>query len=321
MSAQSISVYIDVQQLEAQQANNYSLYLAKQVNGVFNVIWQSLGPVATVGNPGYEYNNNFQIAIQAYEVNYGTVTTADGLVTFSAKGQPATMNLGETVDLTTGGEFKNVSNGGPTGTLTITNALAANPHEILCDNQGNTIFVNTSSGMDIGPATLTPVDQYQLWFGSLVDTGTIIANNNSNIGTVTFDGTDTQTISYTAAGTWEAGPLPSSRIVFDPEVPTTSTTLIVASTFTTALSVSAVTYLLNKLINKFGSLRPKSITAKVGSKTMTIDFETNQTDSSFALDKYEQAVNKALSTAAQDPRSGIKPNSWTVSEPSMQISF
>lgn len=321
MSAQTIVVYIDTAQLQAQQQNNYSLYLAKMVNGVFTVIWQSLGPTATVGNPSYEYKNEFQISIPAYQLNYGTVENGDGSVTFNSSGQAVTMNLGQTVDLSSGGEFDTPVNGGAAGTLTLNNSLLGNPNEILCDSQGNTIFVNTTSGMDIGVATLTPVDQYQLWFDTYTDTGTIIANNLSGVGSVTFQGTDTQTISYTAAGTWEAGPLNSARIVLDPEVPKKSTALIVASTFKTALGASAVTYLMNKLIGKFGTLKPKLITATVGSKTMTIEFDTKQTDSVLTLDKYEQAVNHALDAAAEDSKSGIKPHSWAVSEPSVQISF
>jgi|SRR6188474_2877097 hypothetical protein len=50
MAAETITVYIDPAQLAAQKRNNYNLYLAKMVNGQFTVIWQSMGPIATVDN-------------------------------------------------------------------------------------------------------------------------------------------------------------------------------------------------------------------------------------------------------------------------------
>ena len=62
MASQTLIVQIDEAQLAAQKNNNYSLYLAKKVNGVFTVIWQSRGPIASVGVPSYQYNNVFNIA-------------------------------------------------------------------------------------------------------------------------------------------------------------------------------------------------------------------------------------------------------------------
>src|SRR6185437_3461513 len=79
MTTQTIQIYIDQNQLAAQKNNNYSLYLAKMVNGAYTVIWQSMGPIATVGNPSYEYSNTFDITIPSYNVNYTNSTLTPGM--------------------------------------------------------------------------------------------------------------------------------------------------------------------------------------------------------------------------------------------------
>ncbi|UMR28856.1 hypothetical protein MJ904_17265 [Massilia sp. MB5] len=210
MSAQTITVYIDPTQQEAQQNNNYSLYLAKKVNDTFTVIWQSLGPLPTSTQPGYNYENTFQIAVPSYEVNYGTVTEKQGSVIFQGAGISIAINLGQSVDLSAGGEFYNIQNDGLPGTITVHNARQGNPHEILCDQSGYPIFVNIESGMDVGKATLTPIDTYQIWFGSYQESGTIIADNIGNTGIITFEDSDNATISYTKDGEWVQGKLPSN---------------------------------------------------------------------------------------------------------------
>ena len=209
MAAETIFVEIDVDQVNAQKANNYSLFLAKKVNGQFTIIWQSKGPYPSVTNPAsYEPKNTFHIQVPSYEVNYGTVTTTSGSVTFSASGVAQNITIGQTVLLDEGGLFGTPTNNGTAGEITITNGLQGNPHAILLDDKGNPIFVNTQSGMDIGAATLTPIDTYQIWFDSYQDTGTIIAHNVSNVATVVFDGgTTDKTISYNAKGEWQNGAL------------------------------------------------------------------------------------------------------------------
>ncbi|WP_198420737.1 hypothetical protein [Massilia atriviolacea] len=322
MSAETITVYIDPTQLTNQQNNNYSLYLAKMVNGQYTVIWQSLGPIATASSPSYEYENNFQISVPSYQVNYGTVTEVDGSVTFSAGGKPVTMNLGQTVSLSSGGEFSSPANGGTAGTLTVNNSLARNPHEILSDMAGNTIFVNTASGMDIGQAVLTPIDQYQLWFGNLQDTGTIIANNVSNAGVVTFSGSSTEVISYTEAGAWESGPLASRDLILDPAIRAASNVVVYAATFTTALTVVAVTFLLNELIGKFETLRPTSITAQSGSKKLTLTFSQSRSQfSAVSPAAYDAAINKALTKLSQAKDSPIARNAWKLNGPEVRVNF
>lgn len=207
MSAQTIQIYIDPSQVAAQKENTYSLYLAKMVNGVFTILWQSMGPTASAGNPSYEYSNTFDITIPSYSVNYTNSTLTPGLG-FTSSGLNTPIVVGQKVNLDEYGMFGEVTQG-TSGVITINNKLQGNPHEILLDASGNSVYVNTVSGMDIGIAVLTPIDTYQIWFGSYQVTGTIIADNRSNVATVIFSGQTEQTISYNSNGQWVEGPLTS----------------------------------------------------------------------------------------------------------------
>jgi hypothetical protein len=324
MAAEKITVYIDPQQLEAQKANHYSLLLAKMVNGQFTVIWQSRGAVATVNNPAYEYKNDFAIEVPSYEVNYGTVTTIDGSVTFEAGGLAQSIDIGQTVELDANGLFGTPSNQGAVGEITIVNSLEGNPHAILLDDTGNPIFVNTQSGMDIGKATLTPIDTYQLWFDNYQDTGTIIAHNVSNAATVSFGGgTTDMVVSYNAAGAWQKGPLSQAIALADSVAEDILVTVL--ATFQYALTAAAVTYLLNNLISKFsGGLHPTEVTTSVGSVKMTMKFSGPQTRrilTALGLDKFETAVDQALKAAQNDPKSGLKDETWKVSEAGISVAY
>ena len=329
MASETITVYIDPAQLVAQKKNQYSLFLAKMVNRQFTVIWQSRGAIATVNNPSYQYQNTFEIDVPSYQVNYGTVTTSSGSVTFSAAGLAQTIDIGQVVELDSLGLFGTPSNTGTPGDITIKNELAANPHAILLDNTGNPIFVNTQSGMDIGTATLTPVDTYQIWFDNYQETGTIIAHQVSNAATVTFKGGSTnQVISYTAAGKWQNGPL--ARTIDLSGVASLAQggdplTITVLATFKYALTVSAVTYLLSKLIEKFPpGLIPDRLETGIGSWFLRVWFRgphTREILAAFGLDKHEQAVNQALLKAKADPTSDMQSETWTLSEPTLTVSY
>ena len=325
MASEIINVYIDLDQLNAQKNNNYSLYLAKMVNKQFTVIWQSFGPRGDVTHPGYEYSNTFEIAVPSFEVNYGTVTDVNGSVTFNAGGKAQTIDLGQSVELTKNGVFGTPKNDGTPGEVTIKNSLATNPHAMLLDDAGNPIFVGTQSGMDIGTTTLTPVDTYQIWFDSYQDTGTIIAHNVSNVGTVTFSGGDTiKEISYNRVGEWQNGKLSAKLDLTGGVGAGGGISVAVVAIFKYALTAASVTYLLNKLIDKFSSgLKPKSIKTSYGSAKLQIDFEDpkNLMLVQLGLDIYETAVDQALNKAKEDKSSGLANETWTLSEPALTVSY
>lgn len=324
MAAESIILYIDPTQVAAQKNNQYSLFLAKKVNGQYTVIWQSHGCKATPNHPAYGYRNNFEIEVPSYQVNYGIVTTVDGSVSYTQGGLAANpIDLGQQVVLDDNGLFGIPTNNGTAGEITIQNQYGDNPNAILLDSNGNTIFVNVASGMDIGTATLTPIDTYQIWFDNDQETGTIIAHNVSNPATVTFSGGDTsKTISYNASGMWQNGPLSLSVELVDNELPVSMT---VVATFTTALTIAASTYLMNKLINKFSdALRPSSIEASVGGMKLTVKFSgsnNHQILKAFGADKFEFAVDKALRAAKADPNSSLQKETWSLSEAAINVAY
>jgi hypothetical protein len=322
MASQTIIVQIDEQQLAAQKNNNYSLYLAKMVNGVYTVIWQSMGPVATVGNPSYEPSNVFNIAIPNYQINYTNVPIVQGSITFTSSGNPVPIALGQSTNLDKNGLFSAATNTGTAGALTVQNSLAGNPHEILNDNNGNPIFVNVSSGMNIGTATLTPIDEYQIWFGNLQNTGTLIANNVSNPGTVTFSGTDTQTISYTNAGTWQSGALPGPTLALASAVQTDDVAVTVVAFFSQVLVVGAVTYLTSKLIDKFaGGLTPTNIKVTANPPSIEVTFSGgSNVAEAVGLGIYDAAVNAALNSAQADPTSDLAGEHWWFGSQVLEVS-
>ncbi|MEZ4868222.1 MAG: hypothetical protein R3C14_43240 [Caldilineaceae bacterium] len=206
MSDEQLTVYIDPDQIKAQKDNKYDLFLAKKVNGQFTVVWQSKGAQAAANKPSYEYQNKFDLSVLSFCVNYvnNPVDLSAGS-SFTSSGQKQSIELGQTVILNADGLFETVQSDGKSTEIVIHNQLQANPHEVLMDQDGNPIFVNTTSGMDVGDATLTPIDTYQVWFGSQQDTGTIIADNRSNIKEVQLEGGQTKIITYTADGTWADG--------------------------------------------------------------------------------------------------------------------
>ncbi|MHC8312181.1 hypothetical protein ACYZUC_21550 [Pseudomonas sp. GT1P32] len=211
MSSQTITLYIEQNQLIAQKKNQYSLYLAKKVNNDFTVIWQSKGPVATVLNPSYQYKNLFDITTPSFNVNYTNDSVSQGDVTFTSGGKNLPISTGQTTVLDQYGVFSPAKNGGVASDILITNQLQGNPHEILLDSNGNNIWVNRASGMNVGTATLTPKSQYQLWFGNIQETGSLIAQNLSNAYVATLQDGGSIILTYTDAGTWVTGE-PAKRL-------------------------------------------------------------------------------------------------------------
>jgi hypothetical protein len=284
MATQTIKVFIDEDQLIAQKNNNYSLYLAKKVNGAYTVIWKSKGPKASAGNPSYQYLNTFDITIPSFQINYTTEDIKPGFK-FSSQGKSLTINLGQQVALDENGVFGAASQGNE-GEITINNELGGNPHAILMDDKGNNIFVNTQSGMDTGQSTLTPKDSYQLWFGNYQETGSVIAKNNSKVVEINFAGETEKVVSYSHTGDWIQGPLDNAKKRLlesenHPEISALNAQLgggmvQLAVAFTPALSFVVLGVIANKLIEKFsGNLKPHKIFADGKSKKIVITFSNN----------------------------------------------
>lgn len=97
----------------------------------------------------------------------------------------------------------------------------------------------------------------------------------------------------------------------------------VAATFVTALTIAAITYLSNKLIDKFANnLKPKKITVDKKSNRVEIQFDNAKVVlATVGMDAYETAVDKALKSAVNDPNSGLKGETWKLSETSVTVSY
>ncbi|ETX02967.1 MAG: hypothetical protein ETSY1_01675 [Candidatus Entotheonella factor] len=60
--------------------------------------------------------------------------------------------------------------------------------------------------MDTGDATLTPLDNYEIWFGNKQASGTLIAVNRSKVKSLTLEAGGSATITYDDSGNWVDGP-------------------------------------------------------------------------------------------------------------------
>ncbi|EJM88025.1 hypothetical protein [Pseudomonas sp. GM60] len=205
MSQQQIIVYIEEAQLIAQKTNNYSLYLAKMVNNSFTAIWFSKAAKATVTQPSYQYKNIFDISSNSFMINFTNTPFQEGDITFTSGGKNLPINMGQKTTLNEYGVFSPATNGGVSGDVLINNQLPGNPREILLDSKGNNIWVNCSGGMSIGATTMTPKNQFQLWFGTAQAVGSLIAGNVSNSYVVTVNDGETKTITYNDSGVWVPG--------------------------------------------------------------------------------------------------------------------
>ncbi|WP_347902616.1 hypothetical protein [Pseudomonas purpurea] len=205
MSNQQIVVYIEELQLVAQKTNNYSLYLAKKVNDSFTAIWLAKGPVSVPGQSSYQYKNIFDISTISFMVNFASAPIKEGDITFTSGGKNLAIQTGQTTTLNQYGVFSPPKNNGTPGEIIIDNQLDADIHEILLDSTGQNIWANCTEPMSVGISTMTPKNQFQLWFGSFQGLGSLIRGNVSNPIIVDVNDDETKTITYNNSGNWVAG--------------------------------------------------------------------------------------------------------------------
>jgi hypothetical protein len=201
----TITVFIEEDQIVALKTNEYSLYLAKKVNDSFTVIWIANPPFATGTDQAYQYENEYDISIPSYMVNFMTGQLDVGDVTITSGGKSCAIDLGQITTLQNTGVFTSTVNGGTVEALTIQNEMTGNPHAIVLDSQGNNIWINTASGLNIGASAMTPQLDYQFWFGPFQEAGTIIPSTISSSTVVILTEGDDASITFTDAGTWENG--------------------------------------------------------------------------------------------------------------------
>lgn len=311
-------VYIDPAQIPLQKKNSYNLYIAKKVNGSYTVIWQSFLPIAAAGKPSYGYRNVFNVEIPSYKVNYTTDPVTHGSVTFSSGGVDTDIALGQVTMLDPYGLFTQAKNGGTPGQITIMNSLQNNPHSLLMDENGNNIFVNLKSGMDIGKETLTVESLYQVWFYARQANGTIIAKDIGLVGEVDFAvGKTNKSITYTSQGTWEQGEPANlaqrnrlmGKIPPQSELEDIDLVINVTVLFTIAVTGAAFTYLSTQFINKFsGNLKPKKVHVKAGGMEMLVEFPATSPGNgeTVSFSDYDKAVDDQLRNSVNELPPGEK---------------
>jgi hypothetical protein len=182
-----------------------------------------------------------------------------------------------------------------------------------------------------GLIAATPVEIVRVWAGKY-EQGQAVLAEYATVG-VEFDLTTTrfgQATFNDDLSDWTS--LSSNAKVFEPDanlrlIPTQLSDALknlsdeiyvtVLVTFTTALTIAAVTYLTSKLIDKFApNLKPSSITvSKPGGLSLTVKFrKTAAVLATLGLDTYETAVDNALSKAKSDSKSGLAEESWKISD-------
>lgn len=138
-------------------------------------------------------------------VNFTNTPVQEGDVNFTSGGKNLPINTGQITTLTKYGVFSPAKNGGTPGDVSINNELSANPSEILLDSTGLNLWVNCSGGMNIGVATMTPKNEFQLWFGPGQTAGSLIPSTLSNPYTISVNDGETKTVTYNNQGAWVSG--------------------------------------------------------------------------------------------------------------------
>lgn len=90
---------------------------------------------------------------------------------------------------------------------------------------------------------------------------------------------------------------------------------VVTATFQYTLTTAAVTYLLGRFIDKFaGGLRPSKIEVLSNNTVLKVTFQGDRMLEALLEDKYEHAVDYALTEAKKDPKNGLETEHWILSD-------
>jgi len=174
---------------------SYNLCIAKKVNGTYNVVWQG---------GTFEEKNVFSW-VESYQT-FATQTYAQGLLV-SASCIPENIQAGETCILDTNGDMDSA-----TGTPVVS------PSTFFVQNDFGSIHIGVnqlvagtwapvfvSPEIVKGPVDLTPLVSVMVWFDLTLTSGTMFFESISNSVEVDYNGSTTQTATYTVDETWTLG--------------------------------------------------------------------------------------------------------------------
>lgn len=210
------------------------------------------------------------------------------------------------------------------------------------DNQGKLtpIWAATTGVTVNGVIAAEPVEVVRVWLGKYEQGEAVLAEYATVVAE--FDLTNIFTGFATIndnLSKWTA--LSSNAKAFEPDLDLVSpldcnsmatldslvvgTGVLVLAAFKYALTTAAITYLTNKLIDKFsGNLKPSKINLSHENTTLEVEFDNPATLLLLAvtgMDTYEQAVNNALKKAAEDPKSELKDEKWSFTEKKIAVYF
>ncbi|KAG7094770.1 hypothetical protein E1B28_005586 [Marasmius oreades] len=223
MSSQyRLTILISDDTFPALKKAGYRLCIAKEVNGKYDVAFQTVKEVAYQND--FEFEERFRI--------FGTRKFEVG-----ENAQPFTRRVpilsGREVTLDVDGAFSVVSGPVvPSKPFTVHNQYAYPLHfgvDAVVDNDYNTAFVHEMAVLS-GEIFVAPKKKLLIWFEQGLETGMMFTHTVSNSIRLDFTETNDITISYTAPrsapekGIWSFGPLPVLGQTYHPETNTFSLT-------------------------------------------------------------------------------------------------
>jgi hypothetical protein len=195
MTSYSLTVDIDPAQQAILKEGGYNLCVAKNVNGVYNVVWSG----------GDFLSKNIFTWIEKYQV-FATTIFQNGLLTQASTNAVAIAG-GQTATLDGNGLFENAT--GPTSGVTFTcdneyKAIYFGVNTVASDGTATPIYVDEKPTVT-GTDALTPQVDVLVFFDRSLTTGTMFSESVSHTHEVDYGTQNTATILYDKDGNWEDG--------------------------------------------------------------------------------------------------------------------
>ena len=193
----TVSINIDLEDLQTLKASNYRLCFAKKVgNEDYNVVWQSYQQ--------YLAYNEFSWT-PVYQL-FGSNTFVDNM-TVKVSTNSVDIGLGETSTLNSAGVLSPASTGGTSTAITMVNKYGlihpgVNQLSTGIDGQqvSTPIYV-AENPIVLGNAELTPVETVLVWFEQNIETSTMFSTARSMSVEIDLTTTNAQTRLY-QGGRW-----------------------------------------------------------------------------------------------------------------------
>lgn len=203
-STKKVNISIQPGALQKLAQNGYQMCFAKEVNGHFNVVWQSYD------SEKYSVNQKFSW-VPVYKI-FGTNHFQAG-VQVGVTTNKVNIGLGETVNLDSSGLMGQPFSGGPDTSFTLNNSWTATNigvDQVSTGIDGTTqstpIYVSESQVIKNSTTTLTPVERIQVWFQQNLETSTMISSSKSLVTTLDLTLVNSAAAEFSDDFTWVTPP-------------------------------------------------------------------------------------------------------------------